>query len=53
MRIIIQNNRIVATATDDYTGTDSILDTINFDISKPDDYEIIDNTIVLTVKEPT
>lgn len=48
MKLIIQNNRITATATDEYTGPDEFIDApANFDITKLADYEFVDGVLTL------
>lgn len=48
MKLIIQNNRIAATATDAYTGPDEYIDApADFDVTRMADYRYIDGQLVL------
>lgn len=52
MKLIIQNNRIAATATDDYTGPDEHISApADFDITRMGDYRYEDG--VLTIHSDT
>lgn len=49
MKLIIRNNKVIATASDEYNGADTAVDAPeNFDISRMAEYEIIDSAVVLT-----
>jgi hypothetical protein len=46
MKLIIQNNRIAATATDEYTGPDEYIDApADFDITRMGDYVYVNGAI--------
>ena len=48
MKLIIQNNRIAATATDDYTGPDVFIDApADFDVTRLSEYRYEDGVLVL------
>ena len=48
MKLIIQNNRIAATATDAYTGPDEFIDApADFDVTRLADYRYEDGALVL------
>ena len=48
MKLIIQNNRIAATATDDYTGPDVFIDApADFDVTRLSEYRYGDGVLVL------
>lgn len=48
MKLIIQNNRIAATATDDYTGPDAFIAApADFDLTRMDEYVIVDGVLTL------
>ncbi len=48
MKLIIQNTRIAATATDDYTGPDTFIDApADFDISRLAEYVYADGALTL------
>ena len=48
MKLIIQNNRIAATATDAYTGPDEYIDApADFDVTRLDEYRYEDGALVL------
>lgn len=48
MKLILQNNRIAATATDDYAGPDDFIDApADFDIARINEYRIIDGELVI------
>ena len=48
MKLIIQQNRIAATATDAYTGPDEYIDApADFDVTRMADYRYIDGQLVL------
>lgn len=49
MKLIIQNNRIAATATDAYTGPDEFIDApADFDVTRLGEYRYEDGALVLT-----
>ena len=50
MKLLIQNTRIVATATDDYTGPDAYI-TAPDDYDPAQDYRVIDGVLVPQVPE--
>lgn len=48
MKLIIQNNRIAATATDEYTGPDEFIDApADFDVTRLGEYRYEDGALVL------
>ena len=48
MKLIIQNNRIAATATDEYTGPDEYIDApADFDVTRLGEYRYEDEVLVL------
>ena len=48
MKLIIQNNRIAATATDEYTGPDEYIDApADFDVTRLAEYRYEDGALVL------
>ena len=48
MKLIIQNNRIAATATDDYTGPDEFITAPpDFDVERMGEYRLIDGALTL------
>ncbi len=48
MKLIIQNNRIAATATDDYTGPDEFITApADFDVTRMGEYRYEDGALVL------
>ena len=48
MKLIIQNNRIAATATDEYTGPDEYIDApADFDVTRLGEYRYEDGALVL------
>ena len=48
MKLIIQNDRIVGTATDDYTGPDAFIDEPeDFDAQRLTEYRLVDDELVL------
>ena len=48
MKLIIQNDRIVGTATDDYTGPDAFIDEPEgFDAHRLAEYRLVDDELVL------
>ena len=48
MKLIIQNNRIAATATDDYTGPDEFIPApADFDVTRLSEYVYADGALVL------
>lgn len=47
MKLIIQNDRIAATATDNYTGLDAIAEPVDFDILKLDQYRMVNGALVI------
>ena len=50
MKLIIQNNRIAATATDEYTGPDEYIDApADFDVTRLGEYRYEDGAMVLTL----
>lgn len=52
MKLIIQSNRIAATATDDYTGPDDhITAPADFDPARMADYAVHDGTLALSVPQ--
>ena len=53
MKLIIQGDRIVATATDEYTGPDAFIDAPeDFDISRLDEHRVVDGQVVLPPPPP-
>ena len=49
MKLIIQNNRIAATATDEYTGPDEYISAPEgFDIERMGEYRLVDGALVLS-----
>ena len=53
MRLIIQNNRVAATATDEYTGPDPWVQApVDFDIARMGEYELVDGVLVLPPPAP-
>lgn len=51
MKLIIQNARIAGSATDDYNGLDEFITVSDsFDITRAEEYLIIDGELVLQVK---
>lgn len=51
MKLIIQDNRIAATATDDYDGQDGIPEPADFDILLMDQYRRVDGKLIIPVPE--
>lgn len=52
MKLIIQNDRIAATATDEYEGQDAWLpEPADFDILRLADYRVIDGQLIIPVPE--
>ena len=48
MKLIIQNSRIAATATDDYTGPDEFITApADFDLARMGDYVVVDGALTL------
>lgn len=48
MKLIIQNNRIAATATNEYTGPDEYIDApADFDIARMGEYRFVGETLIL------
>lgn len=48
MKLIIQNDRIAATATDDYEGPDPfIMAPADFDLARLGDYRLVDGQVVI------
>jgi len=48
MKLILQNNRIAATATDEYTGPDEFIDApADFDVTRLGEYRYEDGALVL------
>ena len=53
MKLIIQNNRITATATDDYIGPDEYIDApADFDVTRLGEYRYEDGALVLPAPPP-
>lgn len=53
MKLIIQNNRIAATATDAYTGPDEYIDApSDFDVTRLGEYRYEDGALVLPAPPP-
>lgn len=53
MKLIIQGDRIAATATDEYTGPDAFIDAPDdFDIARLSEYRVIDGQVVLPPPQP-
>jgi hypothetical protein len=53
MKLIIQGDRIVATATDEYTGPDAFIDAPDdFDIERLSEYRVVDGQVVLPPPPP-
>ncbi len=53
MKLIIQGDRIAATATDEYTGPDAFIDAPDdFDIERLSEYRVIDGQVVLPPPTP-
>lgn len=53
MKLIIQNNRIAATATDAYTGPDEYIDApADFDVTRLGEYRYEDGALVLAPGSP-
>ena len=52
MKLIIQNDRIAATATDEYEGPDPYIpEPADFDILRISEYRLVDGQLVLRVPE--
>lgn len=49
MKLIIQNNRIAATASDEYDAPDCIQEPDGFDILNMDQYRMVDGKLVIPV----
>lgn len=47
MKLILQDNRIAATATDDYAGADAIQEPADFDILLLDKYRLVDGALLI------
>ena len=53
MKLIIQGDRITATATDEYTGPDAFIDAPDdFDIERLSEYRVVDGQVVLPPPPP-
>ena len=53
MKLIIQGDRIIATATDEYTGPDAFIDAPDdFDIERLSEYRVVDGQAVLPPPPP-
>lgn len=52
MKLLIQNNKIIATATDDYTSDELfIIQPDSFDINRMADYEVTDGVLILSIPQ--